>query len=194
MMASCVKKEIVVQTIMNAEVPYYAIIVDGARDKNNHEAISVYFHYVNDGTPRELLFTTENVDSLKAKFCAVLILRVLYRNGIDHSRMLSQFYDGASVMSGRTGGVQTLICEILGREIPYVNCFNHQLHLIVITVLSEILECKHFFEYTRIIRKLFSRFTFKKFYQGGATKCLLETRWPDTSRCVKLFTKTMKKC
>jgi len=43
--------------------------------------------------------------------------------------------------------------------------------------LSEILEVGQFFEYTRVIHKLFSQFTFKQFYKGGATKRLLETRW-----------------
>ncbi|KAJ3592546.1 hypothetical protein NHX12_007673 [Muraenolepis orangiensis] len=39
-------------------------------------------------------------------------------------------------MSGRRGGVQRLLQDELGREIPYVHRFNHQLHLVVVHAMS----------------------------------------------------------
>ena len=39
-------------------------------------------------------------------------------------------------MSGKRGGVQAILQHELGREIPYVHCFNHQLHLAIVHAMS----------------------------------------------------------
>ena len=64
------------------------------------------------------------------------ILEELAKVGLNSDKILSQCYDGASVMSGKHGGVQKLLQDKLGRDIPYVHCFNHQLHLVVVHSLS----------------------------------------------------------
>lgn len=60
--------------------------------------------------------------------------------------MLSQCYDGASVMSGKRGGVTATIQNRLNKVIPYVHCFNHRLHLIAVKVISEVGTLKQFFD------------------------------------------------
>ncbi|KAK0153405.1 hypothetical protein N1851_004914 [Merluccius polli] len=60
------------------------------------------------------------------------VLTELNKVGLDCSKILSQVYDGASVISGKRGGVQKILQERFGREIPYVHCLNHQLHLVVV--------------------------------------------------------------
>jgi hypothetical protein len=50
------------------------------------------------------------------------VLSELNKVGLDCSKILSQVYDGASVMSGRRGGVQQILQERLGHKIPYVHC------------------------------------------------------------------------
>ena len=50
--------------------------------------------------------------------------------------IISQVYDGASLMSGEHGGVQKLLQQKLDREIQYVHCYNHHQHLVVIHALA----------------------------------------------------------
>lgn len=64
--------------------------------------------------------------------------RYLFRNfaGLSTDKILSQVYDGAFAISGRLARVQRLLQRELGREIPNVHCFNHQLHLIGVHAMS----------------------------------------------------------
>ena len=71
---------------------------------------------------------TENFD---ADAITSVLLDCINSCGIDPKKMISLCYDGAAVMSGRYGKVQTKIQEALNKRIPYVHCFNHQLHLVL---------------------------------------------------------------
>lgn len=175
-MAKCVKKKLST-TIRNADVPFFSVMVDGTRDRNNAEAISICMRYVLNGVPTESLLSIENAESLKAECCANLILSVFAENDIDSSCLLSQCYDGAAVMSGNRGGVQALVQQKLNRSVPYVHCYNHQLHLVVLHVISQVPEVEQYFDYCRVIHKVFSTFNFKEFYDGSRTTRLMDQRW-----------------
>ena len=41
--------------------------------------------------------------------------------------VVSQTYDGASVMPGHVAGIQKLLCHLCGREVPYIHCYCHRL-------------------------------------------------------------------
>jgi len=58
----------------------------------------------------------------------------------------SQCYDGASVMSGKDGGVQRLIQDTLKRKIPYFHCLSHQFHLVITKALESVHLVKQFFD------------------------------------------------
>jgi len=76
--------------------------------------------------------------SCDAQALTEVICSELDAAGLVTSRILSQVYDGAVAMSGEHGGVnKRLLQEREGREIPYVHCLNHQLHLVVVHTLSE---------------------------------------------------------
>ena len=176
LMASAVKKT-VATAIMEADVPFYTLMVDGTKDKNVHEAISLCFRYVKGGKRLESCLTIENANHLDASYTADLIMNVLRHNNISLENLLSQCYDGASVMSGPIGGVQKKISEKLGRAVPYVHCFNHKSHLIVKYLVSVIKEVDEFFTYCNVIHKIMGRFKFKEIYDGARTSRLLEQRW-----------------
>jgi len=176
LMSSCVKEHTVSKVKM-ANIPFYTVMMDGTRDKNNQEAISICIRYVKDGVPTESLLSIENSHSLKADSLTDLIFNVLENNGLDPNQILSQCYDGASVMSGSSGGVQALLQQKLKKNIPYVHCFNHQLHLIVVHITSDVPEVRQVFDYCRVIHQIFSTFKFKTFYEGSATSRLMEQRW-----------------
>ncbi|XP_038157042.1 zinc finger MYM-type protein 1-like [Cyprinodon tularosa] len=60
------------------------------------------------------------------------------------SKLISQAYDGASVMRGATGGVPKKIKEVYVNA-HYVHCYAHQLNLIMQQVTSHIPRVSHFF-------------------------------------------------
>ncbi|KAI6661790.1 hypothetical protein LOD99_9857 [Oopsacas minuta] len=142
-MSEVVREEIIFE-ILDADVPWFTLLEDGTRDRNNIEHVSIGIRYVRKGKVFESLVNVATTLSSDAKTMANLTLEILRNNGLDSKRLLSQCYDGASVMSGRKGGVQTLIQEELHRKVPYVHCFNHRLHLVIMKLISEVPELKIF--------------------------------------------------
>ena len=128
----------VVSDVNGADVPHATLLSDGTRDKNNRENISIALRYVKGGQPFESLLYMPETQELDAASLAKLLLKSLHDTGINIDYIMSQCYDGTSVMRGDKGGVQRLIQNELGREIPYVHCFNHRLHLVVVNDVTRI--------------------------------------------------------
>lgn len=172
-----VVRESVANDIKNADVPWFTLLEDGTRDKNNRENIAIAARYVKDGKPQESLLdiiTTANLDAQTFTECT---LKILSDNGIDKSKLLSQCYDGANVMSGKKGGVAALIEKNLERNVPYVHCFNHRLHLVLVKTISEIVIVKHFFEQCVMLHSFFKHGKVAALYEGKTIVRLLEQRW-----------------
>lgn len=102
------------------------------RDRNGCEVLSIVFRYIRDGQPTETLLGFEKANDITAVGLSQLIIERLQAYGIDNKKLLSQCYDGTPVMSGSEGGVQLLIQKHYNRKIPYVHCFNHRLHLVLL--------------------------------------------------------------
>ena len=98
-------------------------------------------------------------------------------------------YDGASVMSGKHGGVQKLLQEELKREIPYVHCFNHQLHLVVVQAMSAEQPVIDFFSVCNLLYKFIRRPTVACHYIGETLKRLLDQRWTGHLATVQVISK-----
>ena len=167
----------IVKDIREADVPWFTLMEDGTRDKNNRENIAIAIRYVKNGIVKESLLaviSTKNVDA--ATFTEVT-LNSLTENNIDLSRMLSQCYDGASVMSGKISGVATRIKNKLNRIIPYVHCYNHRLHLVVIRTISEMTFIRLFFDQCIMLHEFFQHGKVIALYSGKTIGRLLEQRW-----------------
>lgn len=175
-MASLVRKDIV-EEVKNSDVPWFTLLEDGTRDKNNRENIAIALRYVKNGVVKESLLDIVTCTKLDAKTFTELTMQILKGNGIDSSRFLSQCYDGASVMSGKKNGVADRIEKELKREIPYVHCFNHRLHLVVITAIAEIAEVRHFFDQCIMIHEFFKHPKVSAIYEGRTIVRLLPQRW-----------------
>ena len=93
----------------------------------------------------ERLLTMTTSSARDAKTLAELVFSKLECTGLKTYKILAQVYDGAPVMSGNKGGVQRLLQEKEKREIPYIHCFNHQLHLVVVHSISAEKEVSDFF-------------------------------------------------
>ena len=80
-------------------------------------------------------------------------------------------------MSGNQGGVQKILQDSLKKQIPYVHCYNHKLHLVVIDLLKKVPELKQFFDKLCLLYTFFSKFKVGSVYQGARLKWVLDTRW-----------------
>ncbi|XP_063755768.1 zinc finger MYM-type protein 1-like [Eleginops maclovinus] len=72
------------------------------------------------------------------------------------SKLISQAYDGASVMRGAKGGVQTKVQDVYVNA-HYVHCYAHQLNLLMQQVTSHIPKVSNFFSDLAGFSSFFSR-------------------------------------
>ena len=84
-------------------------------------------------------------------------------------------------MSGTKSGVQKRINTILKRNVPYIHCYIHKLHLIVVDVCKNFDSIKIFVDTSRALQSFFSRLVVSQFYKQientHPIPKLLETRW-----------------
>ena len=167
----------VVSDVNGSDIPYFTVKADGTRDPTNTENISVVVRFVKQGKVYEVLIDMTTSIKLDADALTTVILGSLERSGLNAMNILSQCYDGASVMSGKNGGVQKKLQERLGKQIPYVHCFNHQLHLVVVHAIGEDKEVEQFFRTCNMLYNFVRRPTMHAAYEGQQLKRLLEQRW-----------------
>ncbi|CAH0384780.1 unnamed protein product [Bemisia tabaci] len=125
-------QEDVANEVNTSDVPLFTLLEDGTKDKNRRENVATALRYVKDKHVYESILSIESTEKLDAETFTNVTLETLERKNVKPENMLSQCYDGASVMSGSDGGVQALIQKKLKKIIPYVHCFNHKLHLVVV--------------------------------------------------------------
>ena len=115
----------------------YTIMVDGTTDKNNEEiqGIVVRFFSSDTGEIEERLLNIGS-SGRSANGIFQFVHETLDKAKISFDGMVSQDFDGASVMSGQYSGLQALICEFCGRNVVYIHCFCHRLHLVVTAVMN----------------------------------------------------------
>ncbi len=127
---------------------YYTLKVDGTSDPTKCENVSVVIQFINESYEvTESLLTIATACKGDVKTLTDTILVELNEVELDTSKVLSQVFDGAALMSGKHGGIQKLLQEKLGHEIPYVHCLNHQLHLVVVHTMSAQIAVVDFFSY-----------------------------------------------
>lgn len=142
MMSKLVTEEIVRQVGDS----WYSIKVNGTRDPIGQENISIVVHFVDENyAARVRLLAMATSEKGDAEALTGVIVDELTSTGLSTDKILSQVYDGASLMSGRHGGVQKLLQNKLDRKIPCIHCFNHQLHLVVVHAMSSEAAVQDFF-------------------------------------------------
>ena len=99
-----VANEDVKQEIGNSR---YTVKVDGNKDLTGVENISIIICFFNEHSLKvaERLLVLSSTDSGDAKSIADVMLAELIKAGLTSSEILSQVYDGASVMTGHCGEV-----------------------------------------------------------------------------------------
>ncbi len=91
-------------------------------------AIVVRYVNVQEATIHERFLTYVAVSGLDAKALTEYILDTLKSCSLDLGSIVSQGYDGASVMSGRCTGIQKRVREVVPQAM-YIHCFVHVLNM-----------------------------------------------------------------
>ena len=112
-----------------------------------------------------------------AKSITDVILAELTKAELTSSKILSQFYDGASVMAGLRGRVQRLLQERENIKIPCKHCLNHQLYLVVAHAMSIEKAINDFLHVCGSLYNFFRKPAVALHCNGENLKRLFEQRW-----------------
>ncbi|XP_030767531.1 zinc finger MYM-type protein 1-like [Sitophilus oryzae] len=130
---------------------FYAIMVDETKDISKNEQISIVIRYYYQGTIYERFLGFKCAEALNARTLFAHIKSTLKECNIDINKCIAQTYDGASVMSGKSSGVQSLFQQEVPQAI-YIHCFNHKLNLVLVDACKHVKETDEFFA---ILEKLY---------------------------------------
>ncbi|XP_028417407.1 zinc finger MYM-type protein 1-like [Dendronephthya gigantea] len=198
--------EIVRETVANEckEAELFTLMMDGTTDSCQSEMEGVALRYWNKskGGIVEHVVDVKLAEDRSAKGLLDIATTTLEdKHGISMDGLVSNTFDGASVMSGTKGGLQQLIQEHCGRNIPYIHCLNHRLALVIKSTLSNILEMDDFFQLNQDLYIFFRISQIHKLYEGDSLKKLITTRWDGhlsslkvISKCIDDVHATLEKC
>ena len=91
----------------------------------------VRFVNMSKGEIHEHFHTYVEANSLDATSLSIYNKDLLAKFNLDFMKIVSQGYDGASVMSGRCAGVQAKVREFAPNDI-YIHCYAHVLNLVLV--------------------------------------------------------------
>ena len=139
------------------EASYVSIMADETSDVAEKVQLAIVYRYEINGSIHERFWGFFNPEDQTANSIAECILKQLDRIFKDDRRkIIAQTYDGASVMSGNTGGVQTKVKEHYPLA-QYVHCYAHQLNLIMEKAASQNQSARVFFCSLSAFPAFFSR-------------------------------------
>ena len=142
-MASMVRESIC-NKIRKAEV--YSVLADKTKDRSKKEQLSIVLRYVDieSAIQYEHFISFVEAISLNAESLSSYIITTLQDNRLDIAGIVSQGYDGASVMSGHCSGVQQRIKKVASQAV-YVHCYAHCLNLVLVDATKRVPEAADFF-------------------------------------------------
>ena len=141
-MANMVRKK-----ICNAvrEAGVFSLLADESKDCSKQEQLAIILRYVDDkAIIHENFLTYVQATSLTAESLAAYLVDTLRECQLDPESIVSQGYDGASVMSGRCSGVQQRLREFAPHAI-YIHCYAHTLNLVLVDCAKVVQSVREFF-------------------------------------------------
>nr|CAI5848433.1 unnamed protein product [Callosobruchus analis] len=137
------------------KAPFLTIILDTTQDLSKIDQLSVIFRYISvtendDNVPKEIKICESFLGFIAVTDCSAAGLKTVILNltkeyGIDLTKCRGQGYDGANIMSGVYGGLQTLIKEHAPNA-DYVHCAAHALNLVLNDAARHVREVSTFFD------------------------------------------------
>ena len=124
---------------------FVSVQVDETTDVSTKEQLSIIVRLDSGSNIVERFFKFVDVstDRTAATLTGVIKGILDQHTGITNNKLIMQTYDGAAVMSGHIGGVQTLVHQ----QYPFayfVHCAAHRLNLVLSQAVSSISHCKFF--------------------------------------------------
>ncbi|XP_050959752.1 zinc finger MYM-type protein 1 [Labeo rohita] len=133
----------------------YAVMTDEAKDGKT-EQLAVCVRYVNsDGKVVERFLGLQELKIFDAKTITNTIEALLDANDLGNLTCVAQTYDGASVMSGASGGVQALF-RANHPEAIYIHCYAHELNLVLCCTCRAVQEAADFFDCLECVYTFFN--------------------------------------
>ena len=124
---------------------FFSLMADETKDVSKQEQLSIVVRYVDrEGIINERFLTFVQATSLNAESLSTYIIQALEEHKIDPSMIVSQGYDGASVMSGHCTGVQKRIKDRYPSAI-YIHCYAHVLNLVLVDCSKKVQLAHDFF-------------------------------------------------
>ena len=124
----------------------YTILADETKDCSKKEQLAIVVRYVDVEAVKlfEHFLTYVEATALDANSLSGFILDALRKNQLNPECIVSQGYNGASVMSGHCAGVQQKICEVVPHA-AYAHCYAHCLNLVLVDCTKSVSESSDFF-------------------------------------------------
>lgn len=113
---------------------YYSVIADEVKDVSKNELLGISLRYIYQGKIYERGIAIVRLESLTASYISEKLMTVLQQLQLSPLDCVGQGYDGASVMSGTSGGVQALVKAGGYHNAHYVHCASHRLNLVLSSV------------------------------------------------------------
>lgn len=182
LMTEEIKKEI-------SDTPFVGIIMDEATDYATKSQLSVILRYVTKAGNIEerFLYFRDVSDDRTANSLAHHVFNVLHEFNCE-TKLVSQTYDGAAVMSGEHSGLQRRVREKCPQAI-FVHCYAHRLNLVLSQAVSFIKQCKIFFVTLSGFGIFFSKSTKRMAALDNEIKkrfpTLAPTRWTYSNRLLQ---------
>ena len=125
---------------------FFSVLVDETKDISRQEQLAIVLRYVSLPTAsiHEHFLTYVIAENLDAESLTKYILDAFNEYKLDVSCLVSQGYDGASVMSGKISGVQARIKEIAPSAL-YIHCNAHCLNLCLVDSVKVVKYAGDFF-------------------------------------------------
>ena len=115
------------------DAKYVAVLADESKKISMHEQLSIAFRYVLHGKTMEIFVALTLATDLTTQYLAKFIMAKMADLEVNPEHLVSQCYDGASVMSGSNAGVHKFIKES-SPQVVYIHCCAHRLNLVLVDV------------------------------------------------------------
>ena len=139
-----ISRDEVCKAVRNAG--FFSLLGDESKDISKVEQLAIVVRYVDIKTASiyERFLTYVPLHSLTADSLTKELLDTLVKYHLDIKCLVSQGYDGASVMSGSCSGVQSRIREIAPQAL-YIHCNAHCLNLCLVDCVKASPKATEFF-------------------------------------------------
>ena len=120
-------------------------MADETKDTSKKKQLTVVLRCIDpkEATIHEYFLTFVEATSLDAESLTKYIVDTITKHQLDLTCIVSQGYDGASVMSGNCSGVQMRLKEFAPHAI-YIHCQKHILNLVLVDSVKAVPEAAQF--------------------------------------------------